>query len=98
MSTENITVTQNIQNSATYSSGRRAFVFDGIAGNTYTFSTCNTSTGDTKLRLYDSASGGTELAVSDNDCGANGKQSEIIWICALSEPIPYYSQKKTVKI
>ena len=97
VSTENITVTQNIQNSATYSSGRRAFIFDGIAGNTYTFSTCNTSTGDTKLRLYDSASGGTELAVSDNDCGANGKQSEIIWICVSSGTYSILLTKKNCK-
>jgi len=80
-STVELTVTASIQQTSTYSSGKRAFLFSAISGYTYTFSTCSTTTGDTKLRLYSSSTGGTELAVSDNDCGANGKQSEIIWVC-----------------
>jgi hypothetical protein len=57
-SSETIIVTQAIQTTTSYSNGRRVFQFDATQDNTYSFNTCNTSTGDTKLRLYDSATGG----------------------------------------
>ena len=96
-SEDNITVATTVQLSNTYSSGRRAFIFSATLGNTYVFSTCNTSTGDTKLRLYSSASGGTVLEVSDNDCGANGKQSEITWVCPADGDYSVFLTKKNCK-
>ena len=96
-SEDNITVTTTIQLSNTYSSGRRAFIFSATLGNTYIFSTCNTSTGDTKLRLYSSASGGTVLEVNDNACGANGKQSEITWVCPADGDYSVFLTKKNCK-
>ena len=96
-SSESIIVTQTIQTTTSYSSGRRVFQFDATQGNTYSFNTCNTSTGDTKLRLYDSATGGNVLEVSDNDCGANGKQSEIVWLCPSSGTYAVLLTKKDCK-
>lgn len=96
-SEDNITVTASIQQTNSYSNGKRAFVFSADADNTYIFSTCETTTGDTKLRLYSSATGGTELAVSDNACGANGKQSEIIWICPANGNYSVFLTKKNCK-
>ncbi|MDG1736104.1 MAG: GEVED domain-containing protein [Crocinitomicaceae bacterium] len=94
---ENITITETTQTTTAYSNGRRVFEFDATAGNTYEFATCNTSTGDTKLRLYASATGGTQLEVSDNDCGANGKQSEIIWLCPTTGTYALLLTKKDCK-
>ena len=94
---ENITFSTTTQQTNTYSSGRRVFVFDATAGNTYNFSTCNTSTGDTKLRLYNSATGGTELAVSDDDCGANGNQSTISWQCTATGTYSFLLTKANCK-
>ena len=96
-SDDNITVTTTIQLSNTYSSGRRAFIFSGTLGNTYIFSTCNTSTGDTKLRLYSSATGGTVLENNNDACGANGKQSEIIWECPADGDYSVFLTKKNCK-
>lgn len=96
-STVELTVTSSIQQTSTYSSGRRAFLFSAIAGNTYFFSTCQTTTGDTKLRLYSTSTGGTELVVSDNDCGPDGKQSEIIWVCPNSGNYSVFLTKKNCK-
>lgn len=96
-SSETISITENTQATSSYSSGRRVFEFDATAGNTYEFATCNTSSGDTKLRLYSSATGGTELGVSDNDCGANGKQSEIIWLCSTTGTYSILLTKKNCK-
>ena len=96
-STSELSITSTIQQTATYSNGKRAFLFSAISGNTYIFSTCQTTTGDTKLRLYSSATGGTELAVSDNDCGANGKQSEIVWVCPSDGNYSMFLTKKDCK-
>ena len=96
-SSETITVTQAVQTTTTYSNGRRVFQFDATQDNTYSFNTCNTSTGDTKLRLYDSATGGNVLEVSDNDCGANGKQSEIVWLCPSTGTYSILLTKKDCK-
>ena len=46
-----------------------------VAGNVYTFSTCNLTTVDTQLSLYDQ-SGTTVLAFNDDGCGL---QSNIVW-------------------
>ncbi len=94
---ESITISTSEQQTTTYSTQRRAFIFDASEGNTYTFATCNTTTGDTKLRLYSSATGGTELMMSDNDCGANNKQSEIIWLCPSSGTYSILLTKKSCK-
>ena len=96
-SSDDITVSASIQQTNTYSNGKRAFIFTGVSGYTYVFSTCLTTTGDTKLRLYSSATGGTELAVSDNACGANGKQSEIIWVCPSDGDYSIFLTKKNCK-
>ena len=97
VTTELISITTIEQQTTSYSNGRRVFTFAAIEGNTYTFSTCNTTTGDTKLRLYATSTGGTELSVSDNDCGANGKQSEIIWLCPSSSTYSILLTKKDCK-
>ena len=76
-STVAITPTGAAQNTATYSSGRRAFTFNATAGCTYSFSTCGNTTQDTYLRLY-SGNGGTLLVSADDQCGA---QSSISWVC-----------------
>lgn len=96
-SEDNLTVATSIQQTNSYSNGKRAFIFPAISGNTYVFSTCNTTTGDTKLILYSSATGGTELAVSDNACGANGKQSEISWVCPTDGDYSVFLTKKNCK-
>jgi len=76
-----ITPTTSVQYSTTYSTGRRAFTFNAIAGNEYTFSTVGQTTVDTYLRLYNTATGGTILAESDD---YNNTQSEITWYCSVS--------------
>ena len=79
--TEAIVPTTSVQNTTTYSSGRIAFTFNAIAGNEYTFSTCGTTTQDTYLRLYSTATGGSILSSSDDFCST---QSEITWTCNTS--------------
>lgn len=76
-----ITPTTSVQYSATYSSGRRAFNFNAVAGNEYTFSTVGETTVDTYLRLYSTGTGGTLLAESDDYFNT---QSEITWYCSVS--------------
>ena len=76
-----ITVTSTPQNTTSYNSGRRAFNFTTVAGNTYTFATCGLSTGDTYLRLYSTATGGTVLAFDDDGCGS---QSTITYLETVS--------------
>jgi hypothetical protein len=76
-----ITPTTTVQYSTTYSSGRRAFTFDAVAGSEYTFSTVGQTTVDTYLRLYNSGTGGTILSESDD---YNNTQSEITWYCSTS--------------
>ncbi len=46
-----------------------------VAGNTYTFSTCGTTTWDTQITLYNNAGGGS-LGYNDDACGV---QSSITW-------------------
>jgi len=76
-----ITPTTSVQYSTTYSSGRRAFNFNAVAGNEYTFSTVGQTTVDTYLRLYSNSNGGTLLVGSDD---YNNTQSEITWYCSTS--------------
>lgn len=76
-----ITPTTSVQYSATYSSGRRAFSFNAVAGNEYTFSTVGETTVDTYLRLYSTGTGGMLLAESDDYFNT---QSEITWYCSVS--------------
>ncbi len=76
-----ITPTATAQLTPSYNTGRRAFNFVATAGCTYQFETCGYSTADTYLRLYSMATGGTLLASSDDNCGA---QSRIIWTCTAS--------------
>lgn len=76
-----ITTTTTVQYSATYNSGRRAFNFNAVAGNEYTFSTVGETTVDTYLRLYSTGTGGTLLAESDDYFNT---QSEITWYCSVS--------------
>ena len=94
---ESITITTSEQQTTTYSTQRHAFLFDASEGNTYTFATCNTTTGDTQLRLYSTAAVFSELMMSDNDCGANNKQSEIIWLCPSSGTYSILLTKKSCK-
>ncbi|MBK6473398.1 MAG: hypothetical protein IPF95_01650 [Flavobacteriales bacterium] len=68
-SNDAITVTTVSQNTASYSSGRRAFNFTTVAGRTYTFATCGLTSSDTYLRLYSTGNGGTQLAFNDDGCG-----------------------------
>lgn len=77
--TDNLTPTSTVQYTVIYSSGRRAFTFDAVAGNEYTFSTVGQTSIDTYLRLYDSSSGGTLLSFNDD---YNNTQSEITWYCS----------------
>lgn len=76
-----ITPTSSVQYSSTYSSGRRAFNFNAVAGNEYTFSTVGETTVDTYLRLYSTGTGGSLLAESDDYFNT---QSEITWYCSVS--------------
>jgi hypothetical protein len=77
----NITPTSTIQYSSTYSSGRRAFNFNAVAGNEYTFSTVGETAVDTYLRLYSTGTGGTQITFSDDYYNT---QSEITWYCTVS--------------
>ena len=81
--TTNVTITPSttIQYTSTYTSGRRAFNFNAIAGNEYTFSTVGETSMDTYLRLYSTGTGGSLLA-SNDDYGST--QSEITWTCPTS--------------
>ena len=76
-----ITPTTSVQYSTTYNSARRAFNFNAVAGNEYTFSTVGETSVDTYLRLYSTGTGGTVLAESDD---YNNTQSEITWYCNTS--------------
>jgi len=76
-----ITPTTTVQYSTTYNSARRAFNFNAVAGNEYTFSTVGETTVDTYLRLYSTGTGGSVLAESDD---YNNTQSEITWYCTAS--------------
>jgi len=76
-----ITPTTTVQYSSTYTSGRRAFNFNAVAGNEYTFSTVGETTMDTYLRLYSTGTGGSVLAESDDYYNT---QSEITWYCSVS--------------
>ena len=66
-----ITPTSTPQLSASYTNNRRAFNFAATAGVTYIFETCGLSPADmdTYLRLYSTATGGTELTSNDDYCG-----------------------------
>jgi len=76
-----ITPTTTVQYSATYSSGRRAFNFNAVAGNEYTFSTVGQTTVDTYLRLYSTGTGGSLITYSDDYYNT---QAEITWYCTVS--------------
>jgi hypothetical protein len=81
--TSNVAIapTTTATNSASYSTGIRAFNFAATAGCTYEFSTCGLSTNDTYLRLYSTGTGGTLLAQNDDFCGT---QSTLQWTCTTS--------------
>lgn len=81
--TTNVTITPSstVQTTSTYSSGRRAFNFNAVAGNEYTFSTVGETTVDTYLRLYSTGTGGTQITFSDDYFNT---QSEITWYCTVS--------------
>ncbi len=67
------------QTTAVYSSGGRAFNFNATAGCSYYFATCGLAGGgDTYIRVYSLANGGTILASWDDNCGA---ESQGTWIC-----------------
>lgn len=51
-----------------------------VAGNTYTFSTCGTTTWDTQITLYNNAGGGS-LGYNDDACGV---QSSITWVATFT--------------
>ena len=74
---EAITPSLEFQNTNTYASGSRAFTFYGVAGCSYTFSTCGSTTMDTYLRLYSGITG-SQITFNDNACGL---QSQIVWTC-----------------
>jgi hypothetical protein len=74
---EPITPSPEVQNTNTYTNGFRAFTFYGVAGCTYTFSTCGATSVDTYLRLY-SGTTGSQVTFNDNACGL---QSQIVWTC-----------------
>ena len=76
-----ITPTTTIQFTPIYNTGRRAFTFDAVAGNEYTFSTVGETSVDTYLRLYSTGTGGSLLSESDDYFNT---QSEITWYCAVS--------------
>jgi len=80
-SNDAISPSTTVQYSTTYNSGRRAFNFNAVAGNEYTFSTVGQTTVDTYLRLYSTGTGGTLLSESDD---YNNTQSEITWYCTTS--------------
>ncbi len=79
--TTNETIAPDIatQYTTSYSSGYRAFNFAAQAGCTYTFTTCGLSGADTYLRLYDNASGGTNIVAADDQCGL---QTILTWTCS----------------
>ena len=65
--------------SAYISGSARAFNFNATAGCSYYFATCGLAGGgDTFLRLYSLANGGTLLASWDDQCGT---ESSGTWIC-----------------
>src|SRR5688572_9540690 len=74
--TANITVTTTVQTTPIVSTGRRIYVFNANLGELFTFSTCALTTLDTRLRIYSTATGGTILAESDDDCGL---QTTLTW-------------------
>lgn len=76
-----ITPATSVQYSSIYSSGRRAFNFNAVAGNEYTFSTVGETSMDTYLRLYSTGTGGSLLVESDDYYNT---QSEITWYCTSS--------------
>jgi hypothetical protein len=76
-----ITPSTSVQYSSTYNSGRRAFSFNAIAGNEYTFSTVGETTVDTYLRLYSTGTGGSLITYSDDYYNT---QAEITWYCTVS--------------
>ena len=51
-----------------------------VAGNTYTFSTCGTTTWDTQITLYNNAGGGS-LGYNDDACGL---QSSVTWVATFT--------------
>lgn len=81
--TTNETIAPDIatQYTTSYSSGYRAFNFTAQAGCSYTFTTCGLSGADTYLRLYDNASGGTNIVAADDQCGL---QTILTWTCSTS--------------
>ena len=74
-----ISPTAQTQTTAIYSSGIRAFNFQATAGFYYNFSTCDLSLNDTYLRIYNSATGGSVIALNDDNCGL---QSNLNWLCS----------------
>ena len=76
-----ISPTSAIQYTSAFGSGFISLSFVANAGCTYTFSTCGLSSADTYLRVYSTATGGTELAGADDQCGL---QSTLNWTCTTS--------------
>jgi hypothetical protein len=79
-----ITPTGAWTNAAANSGAKRYWTFTATAGCTYDFSTCNSvNTNDTYLRLYSSATGGTVLALNDDNgpfCTSN--KASLSWLCS----------------
>ncbi|TNF50424.1 MAG: T9SS type A sorting domain-containing protein [Bacteroidetes bacterium] len=75
-----ITPTTTSQNTGTVNSGRPYWEFAATAGCTYTFNTCNVTSGiDTYMRLYNSS--GVLQTDNDDFCST---QSSITWTCSTS--------------
>ncbi len=83
-----ITPTTSMQSVAANSAAKRYWRFSGVAGCTYTLSTCtSTNTNDTYLRLYSGTTPSTAVLVASNDdygpiCATT--KASIVWTCSVS--------------
>jgi hypothetical protein len=75
-----ITPTGTVQTVIGASGTRTYWTFNTVAGTSYTFQTCG-SGGDTYLRLYSTATGGTVLALNDDGCAP---QSTVTYVETVS--------------
>jgi hypothetical protein len=83
-----ITPTTSMQSVAANAAAKRYWRFSGVAGCTYTLSTCtSTNTNDTYLRLYSGTTPSTAVLVASNDdygpiCATT--KASIVWTCGVS--------------
>ena len=83
-----ITPTVTMQSVTANSAAKRYWTFSGVAGCTYTFSSCTSpNTNDTYLRLYSGTVSTTAVLVASNDdfgpiCAST--KASIVWVCSVT--------------